>query len=161
VTGTVVIAAESPLQDDIRELVRQLNAYLHSLTPPEFCFHMTVEQMADAATTLFVARDEAGRAVGMGALRREDDRVGEVKRMYTLPEWRGRHVGSGILDRVIATAEAENFARLVLETGDRHPEAWRLYESRGFTRCGPVLDYPDSPWSVFYEKALATGRAAA
>jgi putative acetyltransferase len=29
-----------------------------------------------------------------------------------------------------------------------------LYESRGFTRCGPVLDYPDSQWSVFYEKSL-------
>ncbi|TIU62237.1 MAG: N-acetyltransferase, partial [Mesorhizobium sp.] len=25
----------------------------------------------------------------------------------------------------------------------------------GFTRCGPVLDYPDSEWSVFYEKSLA------
>ena len=31
----------------------------------------------------------------------------------------------------------------------------RLYETAGFTRCGPVLDYPDSKWSVFYEKALA------
>jgi putative acetyltransferase len=43
----------------------------------------------------------------------------------------------------------------VLETGDRHPAAWRVYERAGFARCGPVLDYPDSVWSVFYEKALA------
>ena len=149
------IRPESPLQDDVRELVRQLNAYLHSLTPPEFCFHMTVEQMAEPATTLFVARDESGKAVGMGALRREGPGLGEVKRMYTLPEVRGQRVGSVLLDKIIELAQAEGITRLVLETGDRHPEAWRLYERRGFTRCGPVLDYPDSPWSVFYEKALA------
>jgi putative acetyltransferase len=150
----ISIRTESPLQDDIRELVRQLNAYLHSLTPPEFCFHMTVEQMAEPATTLFVARDEAGRAVGMGALRREGGGVAEVKRVYTLPEVRGQRVGSALLDSIVALAEREGVARLVLETGDRHPDAWRLYESRGFTRCGPVLDYPDSQWSVFYEKPL-------
>jgi putative acetyltransferase len=150
----LAIEVETPLQDDVRELIRQLNAYLLSLTPPEFCFHMTVEQMAEPATTLFVAREERGRAVGMGALRREGDGIGEVKRMYSLPDMRGRHIGSGILDRIVALARTEGMRRLVLETGDRHPEAWRLYESRGFTRCGPVLDYPDSKWSIFYEKLL-------
>lgn len=156
----VTVCAESPLQDEIRELVRQLNAYLHSLTPPEFCFHMTVEQMAEPPTTLFVARDQTGRAVGMGALRREGGGVAEVKRMYTLPEVRGQRVGSALLDQIIALAETEGITRLVLETGDRHPEAWRLYESRGFTRCEPVLDYPDSQWSVFYEKSLLESATA-
>ncbi|HEY4200100.1 MAG TPA: GNAT family N-acetyltransferase [Devosiaceae bacterium] len=151
----VTVAAETPLQDEVRELVRQLNAYLHALTPPEFCFHMTVEQMAEAPTTLFVARNEDGRAVGMGALRREAAGLAEVKRMYSLPEVRGQRVGSALLDAIIALASSEGVERLVLETGDRHPEAWRLYERRGFTRCGPVLDYPDSPWSVFYQKQLS------
>ena len=150
----VTIRAESPLQDDIRELVSQLNTFLLTLSPPEACYHMTVEQMAEPPTTLFVARDEQGRAVGMGALRREGGGVGEVKRMYTLPEVRGQRVGSGLLDAIIALARSEGLTQLVLETGDRHPEAWRLYESRGFTRCGPVLDYPESKWSVFYEKSL-------
>jgi putative acetyltransferase len=44
--------------------------------------------------------------------------------------------------------------RLVLETGDRHHAAWKVYERSGFTRCGPVLDYPDVKWSVFYDKPL-------
>jgi len=156
----VTIKSESPLQDEIRELVRQLNAYLLSLSPPEACYHMTVEQMAEAPTTLFVARDETGRAVGMGALRREGNGVGEVKRMYTLPEVRGQRVGSALLDSIIALAKSEGIEHLVLETGDRHPEAWRLYESRGFARCGPVLDYPESRWSVFYEKSLKTAQVA-
>jgi putative acetyltransferase len=149
----VAIAVESPLQDDVRELIEALNANLLALTPPEFCFHMTVEQMADADTTVFIARED-GRAVACGALRRHGDGIGEVKRMYTRPEMQGRGIGGMIVAEVEALARREGLSRLVLETGDRHPAAWRVYEKAGFTRCGPVLDYPDSTWSVFYEKQL-------
>jgi len=56
---TVRIAVETPLQDDVRDLVAELSAHLLPLSPPEFQFKMTVEQMAGADTTVFVARDEA------------------------------------------------------------------------------------------------------
>lgn len=150
----VTIAVESPLHDEIRVLVAELNAALLALTPPEFCTHMTVEQMANGATTLFVAR-AGGYAVAIGALRRDADGIGEVKRMYTRPEHQGRGIGGAILAEIEALARRGGLTRLVLETGDRHPAAWRVYERGGFTRCGPVLDYPDTGWSVFYEKALA------
>ena len=152
----VTIAVESPLQDDIREIIAALNTHLLTLSPAEFCFHMTVEQMAEPETTVFVARDETGKVVGTGSLRREADGIAEVKRMYTLPEVRGQRVGSLLLDEIIALAKSERVTRLVLETGS--PEgfapAWRLYEKAGFTRCGPVLDYPDSEWSAFFQKYL-------
>jgi putative acetyltransferase len=149
-----VITVESPLQDEVRTLIAELNAALLALTPPEFCFHMTAEQMAGADTTLFVARVD-GRAVGIGALRRHGNGVGEVKRMYVRPELQGRGIGGRILAEIEARALADGITRLVLETGDRHPAAWRVYERSGFVRCGPVLDYPDSQWSVLYEKSLA------
>ena len=60
----VAIAIETPLQDDVRALIAELNAALLALTPPEFCSHLTVEQMAEPDTTLFVARDDGG-AVGL------------------------------------------------------------------------------------------------
>jgi putative acetyltransferase len=154
---TIAIATETPLQDDVRLLVAELNATLMELTPPEHCHHLTVEQMADAMTTLFVARD-GGQAVACGALKRHPHGVGagigEVKRMYTRPSHRGRKLGALILERIEALARGERLARLVLETGDRHPAAWTVYERAGFTRCGPVLDYPDVKWSIFYEKNL-------
>ena len=148
------IAIESPLQDDVRALIAALNATLLELTPPEFCFHMTVEQMAGADTTLWVARLD-GEAVACGALKRHAGGIAEVKRMYTLPKVQGQGIGGRIVREIESLARAEGFARLVLETGDRHPAAWRVYERAGFRRCGPVLDYPDSKWSVFYEKELA------
>ena len=109
--------------------------------------------MADADTTVFIARD-GGVAVACGALKRHADGIGEVKRMYTRPSHRGRKIGEQIVARIEALARSEGLKRLVLETGDRHHAAWKVYENAGFTRCGPVLDYSDVTWSVFYEKKL-------
>jgi putative acetyltransferase len=151
---SITISVEDPRQDEVRELIAELNKVLLALTPPEFVFHMTAEEMARSDTTVFIARD-AGKAVGCGALRRHADGIGEVKRMYTRPSYQGHGLGGRILTEVEALARREGLVRLVLETGDRHPAAWRVYERGGFKRCGAVLDYPDSGHSVFYEKVLA------
>jgi putative acetyltransferase len=153
----VTIAVETPLQDDVRELVRDLNAYLNPLSPKEFQFQMTVEQMADAKTTLFVARDESGRAVGMGALKVETPELAEVKRMFTRPEVRGQRVGSALLRAIETLGREKGIAALKLETGegDGFVPAHRVYTKAGFTRCGAFLDYPDSGYSAFFEKRLS------
>jgi len=75
------ITIETPLQDDVRALVAELNAVLLELTPPEHCHHLTVEQMADEDTTVFIAR-EGGAAIAVrGAEAAVPEAVGEVKRM--------------------------------------------------------------------------------
>jgi putative acetyltransferase len=152
----VTIAAETPLQDDVRRLVAELNAYMIPLTPREFQFQLTVEQMAEPSVTCFVARDGTGKAVGMGSLKVHGEGLGEVKRMYTLPDVRGQRIGSLLLQRIEGLAREKGLSRLVLETGEApgFEEAWRVYERGGFTVCGAVLDYPDSGYSRFYEKKI-------
>jgi putative acetyltransferase len=155
----ITVAAESPLSDEMRQLIAELNETLLALTPPEFCFHMTAEQMAMPDTTVFVARDD-GRAIGCGALRRHPGGIGEVKRMYTRPSHQGQGIGGSILRRIEELAVGEGLRLLVLETGHRHEAAWRVYERGGFSRCRKVLDYPVSDYSVFYEKPIAAERSA-
>jgi putative acetyltransferase len=150
---SATIAIESPLTNEIRALIAELNTTLHALTPPEHCYHLTVEQMAKPDTTVFVAR-EGGHAVACGALKRHADGIGELKRMYTRPVWQGQGIGGRIVREIERLARAEGLRELVLETGDRHEAAWHVYERAGFRRCGPVLDYPDTGWSVFYAKPL-------
>ncbi|TIP52820.1 MAG: GNAT family N-acetyltransferase, partial [Mesorhizobium sp.] len=70
------------------------------------CYHLTVEQMAGLDTTVFIARDN-GLAVGCGALKRHDEAIGEVKRMYTRPSHRGQKIGAEIVGRVEALARQE------------------------------------------------------
>ena len=75
--------------------------------------------------------------------------------MYTVPSHQGQGIGGRILALIEELAREEGFTHLVLETGHQHDAAWRVYERGGFERCGPVLDYPESEYSVFYEKSLA------
>jgi len=153
----VSIAIETPLQDDVRALVAALNSHLLPLSPPEFQFKMTVEQMADSDTTLFVARNDGGKAVGMGALKVHGPELGEVKRMFTLPDVRGQRVGRQLLERIVELARERGLPVVMLETGtgEGMAEAHRLYTRYGFTPRGPFLDYPDSQWSAFFELPLA------
>lgn len=156
---TVSIAIETPLQDDVRTLIDGLNDHLLPLSPLEFQFKMSAEQMAEADTTVFVARED-GVAIGVGALKNhglvDGVTLGEVKRMFTLPAVRGNRVGVALLEAILAEAVTQRQSKLVLETGvgAGFAGAHRLYERRGFAQCGVVLDYPDSAHSRFYEKAL-------
>lgn len=161
---SVTIAVETPLQDDVRRLIADLNAYLRPLSPTEFQFQMTAAEMAEPDTTVFVARDIAGEAVGCGALKVHDGGLGEVKRMFTTPQTRGSRVGSRLLDAIIERARDEKLDVLMLETGEGpgFAPAQRLYERKGFRRRGAFLDYPDSGWSAFFELPLsddASGRS--
>ncbi len=157
ISGGVLISIETPLQDDVRAMVAALNAYLNPLTPREFQFQLTAEQMAEPTVTVLVARADDGRPLGMAALKEQGGGLGEVKRMYTLPEVRGKRVGSLLLKRIEDLARDRGIARLVLETGEApgFEPAWRVYERGGFAVCGAVLDYPDSGHSRFYEKTLS------
>ncbi len=151
----VTISVESALQDDVRKLVAALNDHLLPLSPTEFQFGISVDDMAEPRTTVFVARRD-GVAVGIGALTVHDDGTGEVKRMYTVPEARGAKIGARILDAIIDAARARGIEHLLLETGSTpdFASAHRLYERTGFRRRGPFHDYPDSGWSAFYELPL-------
>jgi putative acetyltransferase len=129
----ISVATETPLQDDVRALVSELNDHLLPLSPIEFQFKMTVEQMAGADTTVFVARDENGVAVGCGALKDHGNHVGEVKRVFTRPTVRGQRVGSALLEAITDLAKEKGVTRLVLETGagPGFADAYRLYERSG------------------------------
>lgn len=149
------VAAETPLQDAVRALVAELNAWTLERTPREFTHHLTVEQMAEPSVTTFIARDASGAVLGMGALKVHPHGVGEVKRMFVRPEAQGRGVGGAILDHVEVLARQHKLTRLVLETGSNFDAARHVYERAAFAPCEPVLDYPPSPWTSFYAKDLA------
>jgi len=155
----VIVTVETPLQNDVRDLISALNDFLAPLAPAEFTFQMSVEDMAETGTTVFVARDDDGAAVGVGALKDHGEGLGEVKRLFARPEVRGKRVGVRLLNAIQDKARVSGHKRLVLETGvgDAYAGAYRLYENAGFKQCGAVLDYPENDHSAFFEKELTMG----
>lgn len=101
-----------------------------------------------------VLRDDDDRAVGCGGIARFDDTRGEVKRMYVVPEARGRGLGRRLLEELEGEARRLGYASVVLETGDRQQEAVGLYESTGYERIPCYPPYDSRELSICYEKRL-------
>ena len=109
----------------------------------------------DGPRSVFVVAYADGHPVGCGALRPYADDIAEVKRMYTVPEWRGRGVAAAVLAELERHARAFGYPTMRLETGDRQPGAIRLYERSGYRHIPPFGPYVAWDDSVCFEKPLA------
>jgi GNAT superfamily N-acetyltransferase len=119
----------------------------------------TPPSAADVSVVL-VARSADGTAVGCGALRHLGGDVAELKRMYVVPDARGRGVSKAVLSELETAARARGWTTLRLETGPRQPEAVRLYERAGYRPIpafGAYVGAADAEHSLFFERIL-TGR---
>ncbi|MGN9837799.1 GNAT family N-acetyltransferase [Nonomuraea sp. H19] len=95
------------------------------------------------------------RAVGCGAVQPVDSGTGELKRMYVLPEYRGRGIAKSLLSALEELAAGLGYRRLRLATGVRQPEAIALYERCAYVLTEPYGKYVDAPLTRCYAKALA------
>jgi GNAT superfamily N-acetyltransferase len=119
--------------------------------------HTSLEGFRRPHGVLLLAEHD-GEPAGIGALRRLPDRVAEVRRMYVVPGWRGCHISSAILDRLIGEARAMGTTTLRLDTCRFMSDAQRLYRSRGFVERTPYEGSEIPPrlqhLFVFFERGL-------
>lgn len=92
--------------------------------------------------------------VGCGALRELEPEVGEIKRMFVVPEARGHGVARRMLEELEAQGRVLGYSALRLGSGVRQPEALALYESCGYRRIPLFGDYEGAELCVCYEKPL-------
>jgi GNAT superfamily N-acetyltransferase len=96
--------------------------------------------------------DEDGRAIAGGGVKRLDDETCEIKRMYVVPEARGRGVAKVLLEGLEAEARRLGYALARLDTGPQQPAAQRMYERAGYA---PIGNFNANPFATFWgEKAL-------
>lgn len=114
----------------------------------------------DPPEGLFLVGYDAEGPVATGAWRRSPvERLGgtsavEVKRMYVVPERRGRGHARAVLAELERTARAAGHDLVVLETGLRQPEAIELYRSAGYEEVAGFGFYADAPLSRCFGKRL-------
>jgi putative acetyltransferase len=133
---------------------------MHSLSPPESVHALDLEKLRRPEITFWTAW-EGSLLLGCGALKEIDPTHGEVKSMRTPVAIRRRGVARALLAHIIEVARSRAYERLSLETGsmEAFKPAQRLYESFGFTHCGPFGDYVEDPNSVFMSLRLRQGAA--
>lgn len=119
----------------IRQLVRELDADLTARYPDEPC---TGGAHIDPAIRFLLAEAD-GHPIGCCAIQPCSDGAAELKRMYVIPEARGRGAATRLLAEAERTAAALGHPRIRLETAVHQPEAIALYTRAGYT---PIPNYP-------------------
>jgi putative acetyltransferase len=149
------IEVDDPSRPDVMALLQEHLDDMYALSPPESVHALDVSGLQRPEITFWSVRD-GPTLLGCGALKELDPRHGEVKSMRTPRALRRRGAGRAVLAHLIAEARRRGYARLSLETGSMEAfrPSWQLYESAGFTRCGPFAHYRPDPNSLFMTLAL-------
>lgn len=138
--------------DDFRFLVSQLDAHLRVVDGEEHSFFAQYNKI-DLIKHVVVAYDN-DEPVGCGAVKEYAADTMEVKRMFVPPSLRGKGIASTVLKELEDWCREMNYAKCILETSVRLPEAIMLYERRGYERIPRYGQYENVETSVCFEKQL-------
>lgn len=106
-----------------------------------------------------VVLERRGEAIACGGLRplhSQSGKVGEMKRVYVVPEARGKSNGiSDFLARQLESfALQKGWTKLRLQTSKDMPAANKFYERLGYCLIPNYGEYVGCPYTISYEKAL-------
>jgi len=155
--GAVAVELVAALLADLNERYAYFEADMTddelAVADAEYLAEVTAA-MVSPPQGCFVVAWLDGTAVGCGALKplRLGERVGEIKRMYTMPSARRQGVSRALLVYLEDAAGRLGYRRLQLETGTAQPEALALYAAHGWHRITPYGRYRDSGESVCFAK---------
>jgi GNAT superfamily N-acetyltransferase len=101
---------------------------------------------------VFLVGYEDGRPVAIGGVRRLEDGIGEIKRMYVVPAARSRGAGRALLAALEDAARELGYERLRLDAGPEQQHSRKLFATTGWQQiprynANHIADY-------FAEKVL-------
>jgi putative acetyltransferase len=137
---------------DFQQLVRELDRDLNTRDGADHSFYSQFNKI-DSIKHVIVAYEE-DQPVGCGAIKVYSKDAMEVKRMYVPENKRGRGIASMVLAALETWAKESGYAKCVLETGKRQPEAIGLYKKNGYRIIPNYGQYENVENSVCFEKKL-------
>jgi len=90
------------------------------------------------------------RYVGCVALRKLENTICEMKRLFVIPEYRAKKIGKLLAQKIIDAARKAGYEIMRLDTVEAMKEANRLYLSLGFRRIEAYCYNPIEK-AVYYE----------
>jgi putative acetyltransferase len=150
------IQLDDPRRADVRDLLARHLAFAYESSPREDVHALDIDGLCEPSIAFFSLRID-GELLGVGAIKRLDERHGEIKSMHTAVAARGRGIAWAMLQRLLRHARESGITRVSLETGSTEvfAPARALYAKAGFSPCAPFADYAPSPHSFFMTLSLA------
>jgi GNAT superfamily N-acetyltransferase len=110
-------------------------------------------QYAPPGGCLFIALHD-NEPMGCVGLRKVENNVCEMKRLYVRPRYRGLGIGRVLADTIVQEASKKGYGRMRLDTVPNMKAARKLYLSMGFKEIAPYR-YNPIKGATFLEKKLA------
>lgn len=148
----LTIARTNSSNNNFIYLVKQLDAYLAEKDGRDHAFYNQYNKL-DKIKHVVVAY-ENDHPVACGAIKEYDANTMEVKRMFTLPECRGKGVATKVLTELEKWAAELGYKKCILETGKRQPEAIALYKKSGYKSIPNYGQYTRMDNSVCFQKEM-------
>ena len=136
---------------DFQKLTRLFDDYLVEIDGDEKDFFAQYNQIyIDNVIVCY----EDDIAVGCGAFKEYEPTVAEIKRMFVLPERRGKGIASTVLNALEIWAKENGFQHAILETSNQLTNAISLYQKSGYEVIPNYGQYIDVESSVCLKKIL-------
>ncbi|BAX81390.1 GNAT family N-acetyltransferase [Labilibaculum antarcticum] len=139
---------------DFIDLVRLLDADLVIRDGEDYAFYSQFNKL-DQIKYVVLAYDDK-EPVGCGAIKEYEPKVMEIKRMFVLPECRGKGVASKVLQELEKWANELSFEKCILETGVKQPEAIGLYKKNNYHFIPNYGQYTGVKESVCFDKKITS-----
>lgn len=101
---------------------------------------------------IILAKDQE-EIIGCAAIRKINDKAGELKRMYIKPSHQNKGVGKILLERALQLAKRCNYSVVKLDTLNYMLPAINLYTKAGFYETAPYYHNPITT-VIYFEKVL-------
>ncbi|MCW8850487.1 MAG: GNAT family N-acetyltransferase [Melioribacteraceae bacterium] len=137
---------------DFVSLVKSLDEYLTEMDGEEHSFYDQFNKVDNLKFVVILY--ENNFPIGCGAIKEYTSNSMEIKRMFTLPEKRGKGIASKILIELEKWSLELNYEKCILETGKRQIEAIGLYSKCGYKIIPNFGQYKGIENSLCFEKQL-------
>lgn len=138
---------------DFQNLVVLLDKDLHVRDGDQHSFYDQFNKIQMIRNVVVCYIDN--KPIGCGAFKEYDQNKVEIKRMFVLPDYRGRGIGLDILKELEIWASELNYPECILETGKKQPEAITLYKKAGYKIIKNYGQYENIENSVCMLKAIS------
>lgn len=138
--------------NDFLELVKELDKDLAERDGNERDFYNRFNKLDKIKNVIVVYVGDI--PAGCGAVKKYSDDTMEVKRMFTLPQYRSRGIASLVLAELERWALELGYSKCILETGKRQPEAIALYKKSGYKIIPNYDQYINIANSVCFLKTI-------
>ena len=137
---------------DFQKLVTLLDKDLAIRDGDEHAFYAQFNKIDSIRHVIICYVDD--KAVGAGGFKQYELGKAEIKRMFVLPEYRGKGIALEILKQLENWAAELGFSECILETGNKQPEAINLYNKAGYKNIPNYGQYANVENSVCMSKKI-------